>query len=147
MITPTYETAADRARENAIADTLAAAWRCEVVRQPQYAPVDFHIIEEAAVVGLAELKGRHNLRAKYPTVWFAVAKRDALLVEAARRGLPPDCCLFVVAWDFDAIAWVTVPACADLVPVMGKRNSRPDTTAEPVLPVPTERFTVVIERE
>jgi hypothetical protein len=144
---PRYETARDRARENGIASTLSAAWRCDVERQPDLSRVDFHIKVDGDVTGLAELKCRHNLRAKYPTVWFALAKHDALLAEAASRGLPPDRCLFVVAWEHDAIGWVTVPACADLQPEIVKRDSRPEHTAEPALPVPIERFTLVVEAE
>jgi len=146
VTTPTYETDDDRRREDGIAATLSAAWRCDVRRQPQYAPVDFHIEEEAAVTGLAELKCRDNPRFAYRDVWFALAKHDALRAEALVRGLPPDRCLFVVSWD-DALGWVTVPACAELSPVWRRRSSRPEHTAELVLLVPVVWFTLVMERE
>lgn len=54
------ETKHHREAENRIATFLSHRWECNFVRTAEYSPIDYHIIREQRVVGVAEIKNREN---------------------------------------------------------------------------------------
>lgn len=53
---PIYETTADRKREAAVAETLAASWDCEMVKLPRQYPVDYMAIRNGKPTAFVEIK-------------------------------------------------------------------------------------------
>jgi hypothetical protein len=53
---PIYETSADRKREAVVAETLAVAWDCEMVKLPRQYPVDYMAIREGKPSAFVEIK-------------------------------------------------------------------------------------------
>lgn len=82
---PTYESAADRANQRAVADLLAALWCCEAGPCPKHYRVDYAMRRGQDVIALVEVKCRTYQR---PTYWVSLHKWTELLALAETTGIP-----------------------------------------------------------
>ena len=63
-----YETDVDRAKELLFAKKIEAIFKCQLVKLPVWAQMDFMITRGNGGVGIAELKCRNVSSAEYPTL-------------------------------------------------------------------------------
>ena len=134
MSRPLYESASDRANEQAVADVLLERWRCSAVKLPISYELDYALTRNGTVMAWAEVKCRRVAREHYPTYMVSLRKVLAGLAMAERTNLP---FLLLVQWT-DALGWVT-PAARNIQ--LGGRHDRGDSAdVEPVIHVPIAEF-------
>ena len=76
---PTYETEGDRSSEQEIIDIFAAFIEATPKKMPGHYPeIDFAMIRNNRVVGLAEVKDRTGWKPEYKTVFLSMSKGMAL---------------------------------------------------------------------
>ena len=144
MTRPTYETESDRQAEQAIAETVARAWRCALYKLPISYGFDFAVIrghKPEKVVAFVEVKRRHHSFGIYDDIMLSALK----LMKAKQVGVPV---YFVVQWDdktgyceltddlWESLAW-------------GGRTSKTRDAAdiEPVVHIPMARFKIIARTE
>ncbi len=133
-----FATADDSRSEDEVAAMIGERMRCEVRHFGQFSAVDWYMVRNGRLVGVAELKTRSHDSGKYPTVFLNVRKWLALLL--AEQGLGVPAAYFVrfadgVRWvkvgEIDA-SQVRIGGCARIV------KSRNDI--EPVIEIPVEQM-------
>jgi hypothetical protein len=135
------ETPRQTATQDAIANRLAAAWRCEWGRMGPYSPFDVYLMREKKIVALVEIRTRQNRQfATFPTVmldldkWFHLMQGEVVMQLAG---------VYVVAFP-DGIWWLrigTLPVNTFKVTFRG-RTDRPEAPNDqsPVIEVPCASF-------
>lgn len=72
---PTYETSADKSRERAVVDAVAARTKLTAKKLKKYSEVDFCLLKGDRVVGVAEVKVRGR---DYKELFISLTKVQAL---------------------------------------------------------------------
>lgn len=115
------ETPEHIARENAIAQTLSRVWRCEVIRQPDFSPVDWHLFRHGKLIAVGEFRGRNIYSYPYEKIWLEVAKWEAITRLS-------QCChvhgIWVVEFLNPQIRWIEAKDCAGFDREIGGRTDR-----------------------
>jgi hypothetical protein len=133
----------DLSRQNAVADRLAAAWKCEWSRTGPYSPVDVYMMRGKQLVSVVEIRTRGNReRDTFDTVVINLNKWFHLLLAEIVLGLPG-----IIAFAFrDGIYYARIgklPVSAYGLLVTG-RTDRPDVHAPndfaPGIHVPSGEF-------
>ena len=135
-----FQSADDRAAENAVAVVLEHAWQCEVRHFGAMSPVDWYILRGGRMVGIVELKVRKIESIRYPTVFLSVAKWLCLTKWADGLGVPAgyvvaytDCVRFIYLADVDA----------KVNRMAGRKGRGAEHDIEPMLEIPVERMQFV----
>jgi hypothetical protein len=103
---PVYETAANRAEEDAIADAVCKAWSCTAVKLPLAYHLDRAFLRGDEVLAWTEIKRRYRTLRKFDTVFLSMQKVFAAHNFHLVTHKP---CLFIVKFD-DCLAY------ADMLP-------------------------------
>lgn len=136
-----FQTADDRASEEAVADVLARAWKCEIRHFADLSPLDWYGIRHNRIVGVLELKCRSHPIDKFPTVFLSVRKWLALQFASLGLAVPG---IFVVQFA-DVLRWIPV-ADVDARAVRlagGVRRIKSASDTEPLIEVPIAQLRAV----
>lgn len=138
-----FETPEDMKIQRETADVLEKVWKCEIHRfYGQFNPIDYYAVRDGkVVVAFLEIKGRHHLMDKYPSVYLNVRKYMGLMMGMVAMGVPS---FFVPSFSDGTIYYVPI----GMVPVgpkylkMGGTTERvkSSTDQEPVFCVPNNVF-------
>lgn len=126
-----FGNAQDHRNEDAVADMLARAWRCELHRFAELCPLDWYATRYERLVGVAELKVRLHAVDRYPTVFLNVRKWMALNLASVGLGVPS---VFVVRFT-DALCWCPVGLSMGHVRIDGRHDRRKASDIEPLIEV------------
>jgi hypothetical protein len=143
--TPIYAVDYDKQHEVELARMLEGKWNCEVRRFGRLCSLDFYILRDGRLVGVAELKSRTHATTTYPTVYLNLRKWLALSLAAMGLGCPA---LFVVRFT-DGVRYINVNDIdARQVSFGGCRQVvKSHTDREPVIEVPVVSMTRFAEAE
>jgi hypothetical protein len=128
-----FQTDADREAEQAVADALASAWRCELHEFGRFSPIDRFAVRDGKILAVVEIKCYSIASDRFPTVKFSVRKWLALNLTSAGLGCQA---IFVVRFT-DGIKWAAV----DLIPtrdvaMRGHHRPRAAHDLEPLIQFP-----------
>lgn len=130
----------DRQAEQEVAEAVASIWNCQMVRLGEFDRVDYYAVRGEQVRAACEVKCRKNGLHKYPTVYLALRKWQALVLTGMAFGIAP---FFIVQWT-DALGYVNV---LDVPPrelrLVGRFDRGLDNDREPCAEVPVELFTML----
>jgi len=137
-VRPVYENEGNLADERLIADAVAKAWDCTVVKLPRAYNLDYAILRHKELVAWCEIKRRFRTLEQYPNTFLSMQK-----VFAAHNfhNVSEKPCFFIVGFD-DHLAY------ADMLPKRSiefrGRTDRGDwQDVEPVATVPTADFKII----
>lgn len=134
---PIYQTHQDRAAEDSIASRFAAAWKCDLVRMPDFYPVDRMVLRDKPVAW-AEIKRRERGLQQYPDVWLSLHKAIYGRQMSETTGLP---FLFLVQFN-DCFAYAEIKG--QYQTVYGGRKDRRDwQDMEPCIQIPVDSWKVL----
>jgi hypothetical protein len=126
-----FENIGDVARENAAAEVLARAWRCEMRPAPPLAGYDFTAYRGGIPLAVVEIKSRLS---RSPgdfggTLFLNVHKRDSLMAAADERGIAA-----IFAWHFRReIRWIDMGRLAGRPAERRGRSDRDGLDERPAL--------------
>ena len=129
--TPLFAGNKDKQYEDETAEIIEQAWRCQIHKFGQLAPIDYYAIRDGRMVGLLELKSRSHAHGKYPTVFLNVRKWLALVMGAAGMAVPA---MFIVRFT-NGLYYIPVAEVDATKIIIGgpRRSSRATVTSSPLL--------------
>ena len=137
---PVYETEETKRVERHIADTFAAAWRCEFHERRKFDSVDFHITQSGLIVAWAEVKQRKVDRMTYPTIILSADKAMHGVLRAELTGKP---FLFCIKFN-DAFAYAKVRRDhLKRIALAGRVDRGDPADIEPCIDIPIGDFATV----
>ena len=137
---PLYENDETKAKEQALGDIVARAWKIKLQKVSIKYHVDCLAMRKDIAVAWVELRCRNNDMLQYPTFMISLAK-----VQGAKRleedtGLPV---FLVVEWNY-AIRYTNLVHCDFTLGFGGRNDMRDWQDQEPVCHIPLEEFQVIL---
>jgi hypothetical protein len=136
---PLFETDGSRRDEEAIAESLQAAWKCSLIKLPISYKLDWMALRDGDAVAWVEAKRRFRELRQHPTVFFSLQKAIAARELHAVSGLP---CFFVAQFN-DCLAFVDVlPRAHRRIEFRG-RIDRDGRDQEAVVVIPVNEWEII----
>lgn len=99
-----YENAADKEREEGVANAISYAWNCEQIKRPELDGIDCELQRDGDTVAYVEIKCRNNPSHQYDEYMIDAFKLSHGLWVSDHEGRP----FFLVVKFTDGIHWVRV---------------------------------------
>jgi hypothetical protein len=132
---PTYETAKDRVKEAAVAETIGRHFNCFAKKLPLSYPLDFVMVRDRRVEGWLEVKCRNYASTDFDTLMLSCQKYSAAIRLSSVTGRPVN---LAVQWT-DMLGFLNLPCDGDVI--WGGRSDRGDwQDAEPCMHFPIAKF-------
>ena len=133
---PIYETPKDLTNEASVADVLASAWNCEMVKLQPRDPLDYAATRGGNITAFVEIKARTNPMHKYPTYMISMTKVMSANMIFMSTGTVS---LLVVKWT-DCMGWVQLSQNKFPLAIGGRKDRRDAQDIEPVCHIDINLF-------
>ena len=127
-----YENQTDRDNEQGVITFACREWGYDAHKLPISYGLDYALSKENRIVGYAEVKRRHNLKNKYPTIFIAQHK----WMSARALELP---CIWVVAWN-DCLGYINFNTPYEYIAMGGRKDRSDPADQEPMVHWDTNNF-------
>jgi len=137
-VRPAYETSANIAAEQSVAQRLEQLWSCKLVKTPRFYEFDYAITQDLAVKAFCEIKVREK---HYQTLLLSLHKWKLGLEMAGASGLP----FLLVAKTPAGLFYMTAVKKPYAIEMRGRTDRNDDQDIEPCILIPYSDMTKVKE--
>ena len=127
-----YESQIARDTEEGVITFACRKWGYDAHKLPISYGLDYALSKKNKIVGYAEVKRRHNLKNKYPTIFIAQHK----WMSAKALELP---CIWIVAWN-DCLGYINFDTPYEYIAMGGRKDRSDPADQEPMVHWDTNNF-------